>query len=174
MRVPSTCEPGAGEGREAVDVVAHLFRSCVKSMLGFRLVDLLRVGDALGGLRHAGDCVLRQHLHHQPRAERGELVMERRAVVSGVMAILPTLHIGPGVEPFLHAHDGDARLRVARHDGALDGCRAPPARQERGVDVEAAEPRRIEHRLRQEQAIGDHDGRIGLECSEALLLLRRS
>src|SRR3546814_20785245 len=31
------------------------------------------------------------------------------------------------------------------------------------ADLEAAEPWRVEHRLRQDQAIGHHDGGIGLE-----------
>jgi hypothetical protein len=63
----------------------------------------------------------------------------------------------PGVEAGLHAHDGDAGLRVAGLDGAVDGRRAAPARQQRGVDVDAAAARQVEHRLRQDQAVGgDH------------------
>ena len=47
---------------------------------------------------------------------------------------------------------------VAGHDGAFDGCGAPPARQQRGVDVDATKPGGIEQRLREKQAIrGDNE-----------------
>ena len=48
-----------------------------------------------------------------------------------------------GIEPFLHLHHRDAGLGIAGHDGALDGGGAAPARQERGMQVEAAEFRQI-------------------------------
>ena len=51
--------------------------------------------------------------------------------------------------------------RVAGHDGALDRRGAAPARQLRGVQVEAAEARRLEHGRRQDQAVGDDDGDVG-------------
>ena len=51
-----------------------------------------------------------------------------------------------GIEPLVHLHDGDAGLPVAGEDGALDRRRAAPARQQRGMDVEAAEPRRLQDR----------------------------
>ena len=66
------------------------------------------------------------------------------------------------VQPFAHLHDLDAGLAVAGHDGALDRRGAAPARQQRGVDVDAAEPRRLENGLGQDQAIGDDDGDIGV------------
>ena len=67
-----------------------------------------------------------------------------------------------GVEAFFHAHDHDAGFRIARHDRALDRRGAAPARQQRAMQIEAAELRRIEDRLRQQQSIGDDDRRI--EC----------
>src|SRR3546814_7268518 len=57
-------------------------------------------------------------------------------------------------------------LFVARKDRALDGRRSPPARQQRGMDVEAAVPGGLKHRLRQEQPIGRHHGDIEVKRSE--------
>ena len=48
---------------------------------------------------------------------------------------------GAGVEPRVELHDGDAGFRVAGEDGALDRRGAAPARQQRTVDVQAAEAR---------------------------------
>ena len=36
----------------------------------------------------------------------------------------------PGVQTFIHLHDGDAGLAVASLEGAMDGCRTAPARQQ--------------------------------------------
>ncbi len=41
-----------------------------------------------------------------------------------------------------------------------------------GMQVEAAEPGRIEHRLRQQQAVSDDDRRIEAETRKRVLLLR--
>ena len=68
-----------------------------------------------------------------------------------------------GVEPGIHLHDHHAGLAVAGHDGALDGRGAAPARQQRGVAVEGAEPRSLEDRDRQQQPVGHDDGGIGAE-----------
>jgi hypothetical protein len=51
-------------------------------------------------------------------------------------------------------------LRVAGLDGAMDRRRAAPARQQRGVDVDAAAARQVEHGLRQDQAVGGHHQQI--------------
>ncbi len=78
-----------------------------------------------------------------------------------------------GVEADIHLHHHHAALGVARHDGAVDRSGAAPARQQRGVQVEAAERRRIENGLRQDHAIGDDDGRIGVVRAEFLERFRR-
>ena len=54
----------------------------------------------------------------------------------------------------------DAGLRIAGEHRALDRRRAAPARQQRCVNVDAAEPRSLQHRLRQDQSIGDDDHEI--------------
>ena len=56
----------------------------------------------------------------------------------------------------------------------LIGRRAPPARQQRGVQVEAAVTRRIEDRLRQDQPIGHDDRDIGVERDGSAPAPRRS
>ncbi len=66
---------------------------------------------------------------------------------------------GAGVQPLLHLHDRNAGLGVARPDRVLYRRRATPARQQRGMDVQAAVFRRApayraagpDHRPRQWQ-----------------------
>ena len=70
------------------------------------------------------------------------------------------------VQPGIHLHDGDAGLAVARLNGAVDGGCATPAGQQRGVDVDAAQPRQVQHPLRQQQAVGGHDHDVGLRSKQ--------
>ena len=46
-----------------------------------------------------------------------------------------------GIESFIHLHDGDARFAVSFQDGGLNGRSAAVTWQERGVNVDAAQPR---------------------------------
>jgi len=112
-----------------------------------------------------------QHFGHQSRAQLGQFggQLTRRLVASG------RGHLGqhrPGVEPRFHPHYGDARLLVARQYRALDGGRSAPARQQAGMNVEAAVDWRIEHRLRQDQAIGRDHRHVSAKRGECGLLLR--
>jgi hypothetical protein len=75
-----------------------------------------------------------------------------------------------GVQPGVHLHDRDAGLGVAREDGALDRRGATPARQQRSVHVEAAEPRCRQNRLRQDQAVGRHHRGVEIKLREPSLL----
>jgi len=77
-----------------------------------------------------------------------------------------------GVEALLHAHDHHTGFRIARHDGALNRRGAPPARQERCVQIEAAEPRRSQDGLGQKHAIGHDDCGIHTKRRERRLFLR--
>ncbi len=70
------------------------------------------------------------------------------------------------VQPLGHAHDLDAGDLVPRHDRPLDGRRAAPAGQERGVEVEAAQPRRVENGGGQDLAEGHHHGGVEAEGRE--------
>jgi hypothetical protein len=69
-------------------------------------------------------------------------------------------HDRSSVETGFHAHHHDAGFRISRHDSALDRRRAPPARQERGMEIEASESRRVEDRTRQQQAVGNDHRRV--------------
>src|SRR4029453_3707918 len=54
----------------------------------------------------------------------------------------------------IHLHPQPAALGVAGHDGAVDRCGAAPARQQRAVQIEAAELWCIENGLRQGHGVG--------------------
>ena len=76
-----------------------------------------------------------------------------------------------GVQPCLHVHDGDPRDIVASQDGALNRCSAAPAGQEGGVNVHAAQTRRIKDRARQDQSIGRDHRHVGVQRGEGGLHL---
>ena len=72
----------------------------------------------------------------------------------------------PGIQALIHQHGHHAGFRVACLDRAVDGGRPAPARQQRGMDIDAAKCRRIKDRLRQDQAIRRNHRDIGLQCRE--------
>jgi hypothetical protein len=71
-----------------------------------------------------------------------------------------------GIESLLHAHDRNAGDAVAGEDRALDRRRAAPARQQRGVNVEATQARNRERLRRQDQSIGRNDERVDIEVAQ--------
>ena len=73
---------------------------------------------------------------------------------------------GAGVQPHVHLHDGDAGFGIPCPDGTLDGRGTAPARQQGAVHVDAAQTRRIEHGLGQDQAIGHYHHQVGAEGSQ--------
>jgi len=93
---------------------------------------------------------------HGLGAERGQTIMQAAASVLGSDGGGHLEQHGAGVQARFHLHHGDAAAGVAGLDGALDRRRAAPARQQRGVAVDAAQARSIQHHLWQDQAIGDH------------------
>ena len=129
-----------------------------------RLGDLGRVGHAGLGLRRGRQRRLRssarQRLDDELGAERGQARLQDAGGVVGARSAtrLAEQH-GAGVEAGVHLHDGDAGVVVAGFDRALDRRRAAPARQQRGVDVEAAVARQREQPGRQDQAVGGDDDR---------------
>jgi hypothetical protein len=56
--------------------------------------------------------------------------------------------------------------RIARHHRALDGRRAPPARQQRAMQVERPQPGRVQHRGRQDLAERHHYGSVEVQRLE--------
>jgi len=66
-----------------------------------------------------------------------------------------------GIEARVHSHDRYASLAIAFEKRALNGRRATPAWQERGVNVQGAVRSDIENRWRQKDAVSDRDHNIG-------------
>ena len=64
------------------------------------------------------------------------------------------------VQPRIHLHNAHARFLIARFNGALNRRGTPPARQQRGMDIQAAVARRVQHLLRQNQPVGRHHHHI--------------
>ena len=71
-----------------------------------------------------------------------------------------------GVEAGIDAHGGDAGDGLTVGDGPLDGSGAAIFREQRGVQVDVAEWREIEHPLRNDAAVTDDDDGVGLEGGE--------
>jgi hypothetical protein len=103
----------------------------------------------------------------------GQLVVQRAGGVEAVDAHLLGHQDRPLVEALAHPHHLDAGHRVAGHDRPLDRGRAAPAGQQAGVQVEAALAGRIQHRLHQDLAEGDDDGRVEVQGLEGCDLLGR-
>ena len=129
------------------------------------------VGDAGVGLGHG-----RQHAPGDARDHAGDHLGRKRRQ--------PLVQLGcgggrpdrqrphgvdrPGVQAFFHAEDADARLGVPGQDRALDGGCAAPARKERRMEVDASQPRRVEHRARQQQAVSPDHREVGAQGGEFL------
>ncbi|MNQ62298.1 hypothetical protein D3C85_766380 [compost metagenome] len=67
----------------------------------------------------------------------------------------------PGVQARFHLHHGDPGFGIAGLHRTLDRRGAAPARQQRGVAVDAAQARDVQHHLRQDQAVGHHHQQVG-------------
>ena len=96
-------------------------------------------------------------------AERGQRVMQAwRWCRRQRSASPPTSSMAPVSRPASICMMRDAGLGVAGLDRALDRRRAAPARQQRGVDVEAAAARgSVQHPRRQDQAVGGDHQHVG-------------
>ena len=71
-----------------------------------------------------------------------------------------------GVEAGVDAHGGDAGDGFAVRDRPLNRRGAAIFREQRGVQVDVAEWREIEHPLRNDAAVADDDDGVGLEGGE--------
>ena len=127
------------------------------------------VGDADLGLRPADERTVderTERANDEFAAERRKLRLQRAGrVIRRDRDGLGKQH-RTGVEAGVHLHDGDAGDVVAGFDRALDRRCAAPARQQRGVNVQAAVTRQREQPRRQDQPVGgddDHLGRGGTE-----------
>ena len=119
--------------------------------------DLLGVGDAVLGLLGEGRALV-ERAHQQGGAAVLQARRQRPVVVVGPDRLgLHEAH-RTGVETGRETHDRDPGLLVAGHDGALDGRRAAPARQQRGMDVEDLEVG--QQRLLDQRAEGTEDEHV--------------
>jgi hypothetical protein len=119
----------------------------------------------------------------QPRAERGELVVEHARRIRWRDRQRLLQQDGARVEPRVHLHDGDAGRRIPGEKGALDRRGATPPWQQGRMHVEAAARRRAEQgRGHHEPVGGDHDhfrahrahGRDGLGIERGRLQQRQA
>ena len=76
-----------------------------------------------------------------------------------------------GVQAGVHLHDGGAGFPVAGLDRPLNRRGAAPARQQRAVHVDAAEPGQGQHRAGDDQAVGHHDQRVQRQIAQLVLNL---
>ena len=96
-----------------------------------------------------------QGAHHQIGAKTGKLIGQfARAFAPNGNAL--GHQDGTGIEPLIHMHHHHAGLGITRHHGALDGRGAAPARQQGAMQIEAAQPGRIQNGFGQQQAVSDH------------------
>ena len=67
----------------------------------------------------------------------------------------------PSVEPGFHLHDRYTALGIAGSDRALDRRGAAPTRQQRRMNVDAPQSRRLQNSLRKQQSVRGDDHEIG-------------
>ena len=142
---------------------------------GLGLLQLVRIHRLCVVLRLRGQRALRdarQGLHQGLRAQRGKAVVQAAAGLVRRDGEAFDQVYRPGIQALLHLHDGHTGLGVARLDRALDRRRPAPARQDGGMDVDAAQARRLQHRLRQQQAVGHHHHQVGPIGGQALHIRR--
>ncbi len=158
-RLAVRLEAGARERIEGADAA---FDDVGRQRPGDRrlgLGDLVGIAGAGLRLRHrpqpAGGGV-GQRLHDHARAERGQAVVQLAGgVVEPDRLAFDQQHVA-SVQAGVHLHDRDAGLGVAGLDRAVDRRGAAPARQQRAVDVQAAQSRQRQHPFGQDQAVGGH------------------
>ena len=72
------------------------------------------------------------------------------------------------IQPLGHIHHRDPADGIARHNGAVDRRRAAPARQQRRVDIDAAERRQRQNLGRKQFAVSGDDEHIRTDGAEGL------
>ena len=143
----------------------HGLRGLGKVEHAVGLLDHACVGDTFAGLR-LGRELAAPNRGSSSRSSSPESADSRSnssppVSFSPMSRVAPRQHVA-GVHADVHLHEADAGLGVTAHDGPLDGRGAAPARQQRPVHVEAAEPRRNKHVGRQDLAVGDDQREVEL------------
>ena len=111
-----------------------------------------------------------QGAHHQIGAKTGKLVGQfARALAPNGNAL--GHQDGAGIEPLIHMHHHHAGFDITGHDSALNGRGAAPARQQGTMQIEAAQPGRIQNGFGQQQAVSHHNSGIETQRSESGLFV---
>ncbi len=119
------------------------------------------------GARMNGTCLqAAQRLDHEIGADGGQARSESLGGIVGRDGEFLLQQDVAGVEAGVDAHGGDAGDGFAVCDGPLDGRGAAIFREQRGVQVDVAERRKIEHPLRNDAAVADDDDGVGFEGGE--------
>src|SRR5438105_283325 len=157
QRLTFECRLGHRPGIEGPDLALDLegIAAPVDARLG--LLDAGCIRDALGGLgagREAGSQAI-ERLQERRGAEARERLVERATGVARGNGEPALQQHRAGVPTRVPLHDRDPGLGVDEDGCPLDGRRSTPARQERGVDVEAPQGRQRENLAWQDQSVGD-------------------
>jgi len=117
-----------------------------------------------GCKRAAGEAC--QRLEQSIRPKRSELPPERPSCMAGQNLQAPLQEHWAGIEPCVQLHDGHTGPAVPSQYGAFDWGGTAPARQKRGVNVQAAQPGEREHLGRHDEPVRDDDQNIGMPALE--------
>lgn len=74
----------------------------------------------------------------------------------------------PGVETFIHPHDGDAGFRITLANRGLDGGGAAMTGEQGGMDVQAAAGGDVQHAAGKQLAVGNDNEEIGVKGLEGI------
>ena len=85
-----------------------------------------------------------EHVDEQVRAEPREVAFDVGAPIIGPDRPHGRRKHGSGIERLHDAHDPDTGFAIAGHHGALDGRRATVPGQQRRVDIDDAQPWRLD------------------------------
>src|SRR5205823_10433400 len=73
-----------------------------------------------------------------------------------------------GIETFIHIDDGDPGFAITRRNRRLDRRRTAPARQDRGVQIEACNRWNFEDLARQNLPVSHYDNHIWIQTANFL------
>ncbi len=165
-RLAAQLRGDTGPGRVGAQPVADLARGAAPVHAAALAGEPRRVGRpraVLGSRLDRSRLQPVEGLDDQPAAHRGEAREQLPRRLLGTDLGLDLEQDGPGVEPLLHQHRGHAGAGLPGGDRGLDRRRAAPAREQRGVQVDAAEPRQPEEVAREDLAEGDDHRDVGLK-----------
>ena len=103
---------------------------------------------------------IRQDFGERASAEDGEIPLQPSAGGGRLNGEFCASIHGARIQTCVHLHDADTRGPIAGEDGPLDRGSTPPAGQQGGMNVDAAESRRVKNVGGQQQPIGRNDQHI--------------